>query len=103
MHTRYTAHERPTQPPGPPFREFDPKSTFEESTAGARPLNVGQVYTTLSRLERDGRVVPQGVGEAQAGDPGGAESTRQSWRITDEGHPVGVVRIPGGRGSALAR
>ena len=29
---------------------------FEESTGGTWPLNIGQVYTTLSRLERDGLV-----------------------------------------------
>jgi DNA-binding PadR family transcriptional regulator len=29
---------------------------FEESTGGAWPLNIGQVYTTLARLERDGLV-----------------------------------------------
>ncbi len=26
---------------------------FEESTGGTWPLNIGQVYTTLSHLERD--------------------------------------------------
>ena len=31
---------------------------FEESTGGTWPLNIGQVYTTLSRLERDGLVLP---------------------------------------------
>jgi DNA-binding PadR family transcriptional regulator len=34
---------------------------FEERTGGTWPLNVGQVYTTLARLERDGLV--QGEGE----------------------------------------
>lgn len=29
---------------------------FEESTGGTWPLNIGQIYTTLSRLERDGLV-----------------------------------------------
>ena len=29
---------------------------FEHATAGTWPLNIGQVYTTLSRLERDGLV-----------------------------------------------
>ena len=29
---------------------------FEESTGGTWPLNIGQVYSTLSRLERDGLV-----------------------------------------------
>lgn len=41
------------------------RSTFEERTGGTWPLNVGQVYTTLGRLERDGLVVREG---ACAGD-----------------------------------
>jgi DNA-binding PadR family transcriptional regulator len=32
------------------------RAEFEESTGGTWPLNIGQVYTTLSRLERDGLV-----------------------------------------------
>ncbi|WP_432929854.1 PadR family transcriptional regulator [Microbispora sp. CA-135349] len=32
------------------------KTEFEASTATTWPLNIGQVYTTLSRLERDGLV-----------------------------------------------
>jgi DNA-binding PadR family transcriptional regulator len=32
------------------------KNEFEARTGGVWPLNVGQVYTTLSRLERDGFV-----------------------------------------------
>ncbi|MBD3402015.1 PadR family transcriptional regulator [candidate division GN15 bacterium] len=51
------------------------KSHFEEYTAGMWPLNVGQVYSTLARLERDGMVEP--VGEDDAG--------RQAWRITPAG------------------
>ncbi|MEU4514543.1 PadR family transcriptional regulator [Nonomuraea wenchangensis] len=31
---------------------------FEASTGATWPLNIGQVYTTLSRLERDGLVEP---------------------------------------------
>jgi DNA-binding PadR family transcriptional regulator len=31
---------------------------FEASTGATWPLNIGQVYTTLSRLERDGLVMP---------------------------------------------
>ena len=30
------------------------RTEFESRTGGTWPLNVGQVYTTLSRLERDG-------------------------------------------------
>ncbi|MCX4746879.1 PadR family transcriptional regulator [Kitasatospora sp. NBC_01287] len=36
---------------------------FEARTGATWPLNVGQVYTTLGRLERDGLVVPDGEDE----------------------------------------
>ena len=35
---------------------YELRSGFEERTGGAWPLNIGQVYTTLDRLERDGLV-----------------------------------------------
>lgn len=54
------------------------KSEFEERTAGAWSLNVGQVYTTLDRLERDGLVASGGPGE----------EARSSWRITDAGRSM---------------
>ncbi|MEV4248887.1 PadR family transcriptional regulator [Streptosporangium canum] len=34
------------------------RAEFEASTGAAWPLNIGQVYTTLSRMERDGLVAP---------------------------------------------
>lgn len=58
-----------------PAHGYGLKSTFEHSTAGAWSLNVGQVYTTLSRLERDGLVEPDDVDD----------EGRQSWRITRAG------------------
>lgn len=58
-----------------PAHGYGLKSHFEKRTAGAWPLNVGQVYTTLDRLERDGLV-------ASDGPP---EEARSSWRITDAG------------------
>lgn len=33
------------------------KTEFEQRTGGTWPLNIGQVYTTLARLERDGFVI----------------------------------------------
>lgn len=36
------------------------RSEFEARTGATWPLNVGQVYTTLGRLERDGLVEPSG-------------------------------------------
>lgn len=35
---------------------YELRAGFEERTGGAWPLNIGQVYTTLDRLERDGLV-----------------------------------------------
>ncbi|WP_329456817.1 PadR family transcriptional regulator [Streptomyces sp. NBC_01497] len=40
------------------------RSDFESRTGATWPLNVGQVYTTLSRLERDGMVVHEGADDA---------------------------------------
>ncbi|MFC7385523.1 PadR family transcriptional regulator [Sphaerisporangium rhizosphaerae] len=34
------------------------RAEFEASTGATWPLNIGQVYTTLSRMERDGMVAP---------------------------------------------
>ncbi|GAB97016.1 DNA-binding PadR family transcriptional regulator [Kineosphaera limosa] len=52
------------------------RAEFEERTGGSWPLNVGQVYTTLGRLERDGLVAPDG---------GPDEEGRIGYRITDAG------------------
>ncbi|MEZ6018463.1 MAG: PadR family transcriptional regulator [Planctomycetota bacterium] len=58
-----------------PTHGYGLKSTFERSTAGTWPLNIGQVYQTLSRLERDGLVA------ARPAD----DSARQTWQITEAG------------------
>ena len=50
------------------------KQEFDARTGQVWPLNVGQVYTTLGRLERDGLV------EASDGD-----QQHRRYRITDEG------------------
>jgi DNA-binding PadR family transcriptional regulator len=51
------------------------RAAFEESTGGTWPLNIGQVYTTLSRLERDDlvRALPEG------------DSGQRSYEISDAG------------------
>src|SRR3954451_20808794 len=51
------------------------RQEFEARTGEVWPLNVGQVYTTLQRLERDGKV------EHDDGD----EGPQRSYRITDLG------------------
>ena len=51
------------------------RQEFEARTGEVWPLNVGQVYTTLQRLERDGLV------ESDAGDDG----PHRNFRITPDG------------------
>ncbi|WP_371786231.1 PadR family transcriptional regulator [Streptosporangium subroseum] len=41
-----------------PRHGYQLRVEFEASTGATWPLNIGQVYTTLSRLERDGLVKP---------------------------------------------
>ncbi|HEY7176716.1 MAG TPA: PadR family transcriptional regulator, partial [Micromonosporaceae bacterium] len=41
-----------------PMYGYQLRAAFESSTGGAWPLNIGQVYTTLNRLERDALVNP---------------------------------------------
>ncbi|MCW6007726.1 PadR family transcriptional regulator [Micromonospora sp. CPCC 205371] len=41
-----------------PMYGYQLRAAFEESTGATWPLNIGQVYTTLNRLERDGLVRP---------------------------------------------
>lgn len=43
------------------------KSEFEAATGTAWLLNIGQVYNTLSRMERDGAIV--GIGDDEEGRP----------------------------------
>ena len=59
-----------------PMYGYQLRTEFEASTGATWPLNVGQVYSTLSRLERDGLVAPEGA----ADDEG-----RVVYRITDAG------------------
>jgi DNA-binding PadR family transcriptional regulator len=59
---------------------------FESRTGEVWPLNVGQVYTTLGRLERDGLVETDGDGER----------SRKRYRITETGTQelAGWLRTP---------
>jgi DNA-binding PadR family transcriptional regulator len=60
---------------GEPRYGYQLKTAFEASTGGVWALNIGQVYTTLDRLARDGRV------EAGSGDDAG----RRTYTITEAG------------------
>jgi DNA-binding PadR family transcriptional regulator len=52
------------------------REEFEARTGEVWPLNVGQVYTTLQRLERDGLV---------ESDDAGDEGTQKGYQITADG------------------
>jgi DNA-binding PadR family transcriptional regulator len=63
-----------------PMYGYQLRQEFEASTGSTWPLNVGQVYTTLARLERDGLVA--------VSDDEGTDADRESQRvyaITDGG------------------
>lgn len=60
---------------GQPRYGYELRVEFEDRTGAAWPLNIGQVYTTLDRLERDGLV-------SKDGDDGGGHVV---YSITDAG------------------
>jgi DNA-binding PadR family transcriptional regulator len=64
-----------------PMYGYQLRSEFEAATGATWPLNIGQVYTTLSRLERDGLVEPHEPAGGQDGDADG----KVTYRITDAG------------------
>lgn len=63
-----------------PRHGYELKTAFERRTGGEWAINIGQVYTTLQRLERDGLV-------EQVGD----DANRRDYRIT----PAGRTQIEG--------
>jgi DNA-binding PadR family transcriptional regulator len=64
-----------------PSHGYNLKTAFERRTGGSWALNIGQVYTTIQRLERDGLV--ESLGTADAGDD------RREYRIT----PIGRAQL----------
>jgi DNA-binding PadR family transcriptional regulator len=58
-----------------PSHGYQLKADFEARTGDAWLVNVGQIYTTLQRLERDGLVEPMG-------EP---DDERRLYRLTQEG------------------
>src|ERR1700730_264083 len=68
------------------------REEFENRTGEVWPLNVGQVYTTLQRLERDGLVESDETGE---------DGPQKAFRITSEGERElgGWLRTPPGLSS----
>ena len=60
-----------------PSHGYQLRAEFDAATGATWPLNVGQVYTTLDRLERDGLVTQDGEPDADG---------RIAYRLTDAGH-----------------
>lgn len=70
------------------------RQEFEHRTGGTWPLNVGQVYTTLGRLERDGLVEIAGAADDEGRiayelTDAGRAAVQQWWSI-----PVGREQTP---------
>ena len=63
------------------------REEFEARTGEVWPLNVGQVYTTLQRLERDGLVESDGAGD---------DGPQKGFKITTDGEAelAGWLRTP---------
>ena len=59
-----------------PMYGYQLRAEFEQRTGATWPLNVGQVYTTLARLERDGLVEHAGDGAT------GRRGARRIYRVT---------------------
>ena len=59
-----------------PRHGYQLRAEFDAATGATWPLNVGQVYTTLDRLERDGFVEQDGDADADG---------RIAYRLTDTG------------------
>jgi len=66
-----------------PMYGYQLRAEFEQRTGATWPLNVGQVYTTLSRLERDGLV--EQVADAALGDGTTDRDGHVVYRVTEHG------------------
>ncbi|HKD98277.1 MAG TPA: PadR family transcriptional regulator [Micromonosporaceae bacterium] len=72
-----------------PMYGYQLRAAFEESTGGTWPLNIGQVYTTLGRLERDDlvRALPEQDGGQRSYEITGAGRDELArWFATPVGH-----------------
>jgi len=52
-----------------PLHGYEVKNRFEAMLGGTWEVNIGQIYTTLQRLERDGLVRPMGERRSTSGSP----------------------------------
>ena len=81
-----------------PMYGYQLRAEFEQRTGATWPLNVGQVYTTLTRLERDGLVERRHGGRRR-------RAATSIYRVTEAGRDevVGVVHHAGRRAPSRPR
>lgn len=77
-----------------PCYGYQLRSEFDRRTGSTWPLNVGQIYNTLDRLERDGLVE-----KAESEDADTETSGQINYRITD----AGSAEVAGWLGSPVER
>lgn len=77
-----------------PCYGYQLRNEFDRRTGSTWPLNVGQIYNTLDRLERDGLVE-----KAESEDADTESSGQIYYRITD----VGSAEVAGWLGSPVER
>lgn len=76
-----------------PMYGYQLRSEFEGRTGATWPLNIGQVYTTLARLERDGLVEglgPNAEGHGMYGVTDAGREAVRAWFAT----PLGRTQPP---------
>lgn len=81
-----------------PCYGYQLRSEFDRRTGSTWPLNVGQIYNTLDRLERDGLVEKTEL-DGAAEDSVETTSGQIYYRITD----AGSAEVAGWLGSAVER
>lgn len=87
-----------------PMHGYQLRQEFERRTGGSWPLNIGQAYTTLNRLFRDG-LVEAVTGEATDAEPSAASTTGRAaerYHLTELGRSSAVSwwETPVARGTA---
>lgn len=80
-----------------PCYGYQLRSEFARRTGSMWPLNVGQIYNTLDRLERDGLVVRTERADVDPSSPTEATTGQIYYRITD----AGSAEVDGWLGSAV--
>lgn len=87
-----------------PMHGYQLRQEFERRTGSSWPLNIGQAYTTLNRLSRDG-LVEATTGETTDVDPPAASTTGRTaerYHLTEQGRRAAVSwwETPVARGKA---